>query len=175
MAGKITPLRRRIAPSVPLTLNVTDDGGATFAVNLQLRFDFNVLARIEEKTGLTMLSGADMWSKLSASLLSVMLWSAAIPSSPDYDSDDGLEAIRSYLDKDAADKAANALMEAYLLFLPKEEADLLRDFGKKTEAGKPVPENPPTVEQPSELKSDGSTSGQSQSMTSDLAKSSSAS
>jgi hypothetical protein len=173
MPGKITPLRRRIAPSVPLSLKIIDDGGDTFTVNLHLRFDFNVLARIEEKTGLTMLSGKDMWSNLTASVLSVMLWAAAIPSSPEYDGDEGLEILRSYLDKDAADQASTALMEAYLLFLPKNEADILREHKKKIEAGEVV-ENPPQVEQTSTL-SDGSTSSLSPSTTSESVKSSSAS
>jgi len=158
---------------VPLWLNIVDADGSTFPVNLQIRFDFNVLARIEEKTGLKMLSGMAMWSQLSASVLSVMLWAAAIPSNPEYDSPEGLEAIRSYLNKETADQAATALWEAYLLFLPKKDADLVRE-AQKAEKGEAV-ENPPQVEQTSTSISDGSTSGQSQSTTSELAKSSSAS
>jgi hypothetical protein len=175
MAGKVTPLRRRIAPSVPLNLTIVNEDGSTFAVSLQVRFDFNVLARIEEKTGLKMLSGMDMWAKLSASVLSIMLWSAAIPSNPDYDSPEGLEAIRSYLNKETADQAANALWEAYLLFLPKKEADLVREMKEKSEKGEAVEANPPTVEQPSASNSDGSTSGQSPKELSESASSASAS
>ena len=174
MAGKITALRRRIAPSVPLSLKIVDADGSTFDVNLNLRFDFNVLARIEEKTGLKTLSGMYMWANLSASILSVMLWSAAIPSNPEYDSPEGLETMRSYLDKETADKATNALLEAYLLFLPKKEADIVREFKEKAEKGETA-ENPPQVEQTSTSNSDGSTSTPSQSMTSELQKSSSAS
>jgi hypothetical protein len=174
MVSKMTPLRRRIAPSVPLTLNIVDADGSTFAVNLQLRFDFNVLARIEEKTGLKMLNGMEMWKNLSASVLSAILWSAAIPSSPEYDSDEGLEAMRSYLDKGTADQAATALWEAYLLFLPKKEADMVREAQKKADEAQ-VAVNPPTVEQPNASNSDGSTSGQSPKEPSESASSASAS
>ena len=169
-----TPLKRRIAPSVPLSLKITNEDGSTFTVDFQLRFDFNVLARIEEKTGQKMLSGMDIWSKMSATLLSAMLWSAAIPSSPEYDSDEGLEAIRSYLNNETADQASNALWEAYLLFLPKKEAELVRAQVEKARAEGQAEKNPPTVEQTS-LSSTGSTSGQSQKEPSESASSASAS
>ena len=67
-------------------------------------------------------------SKMSSSVLSAMLWSAAIPSNPEYDSDEGLQAIRSYLDKESGSKAYDALWEAYMLFLPKRDADVLREL-----------------------------------------------
>jgi hypothetical protein len=170
-----TPLRRRIAPSVPLTLNITNEDGSTFSVSFQLRFDFNVLARIEEKTGKRMLTGMDIWKQMTATTLSAMLWSAVIPSNPEYDSPDGLEAIRSYLNNETADQASNALWEAYLLFLPKKEAEDLREHVAKVNAeGKPA-ENPPKVEQPSALTSTGSTSGQSPKEPSESASSASAS
>jgi len=175
MAGKVAAIRHRIAPSVPFSLEITDSSGS-FKIDFQLRFDFNVLARIEKETGLKMLGGMDMFTtKMSSSVLSAMLWAAAADSNPDYDNEEGLRAIRSYLDKEAGSRAYDALWEAYMLFLPKKDADVLRDLKEKADKGEAPPENPPTVEQTRTSKSDGSTSGQSQSTTSELANASSAS
>jgi hypothetical protein len=172
MAGKVTPLRRRITPSVPLNLKISDSSGE-FEVALRLQFDFNVIARIEQETGLNLLND-NVFKKQSATVLSVMLWATALPNNPEYDCEDGLETMRSYLDSENIGQVSNALSDAYLLYLPKAEADRIRDEAKKMAAGEPV--NPPKVEQTEiAAKSDGSTSGQSQPTTSDSATSSSAS
>jgi len=176
MAGKVAAIRHRVAPSVPFSLELTDASGS-FKIDMQLRFDFNVLARIEKETGLKMLGGIDMFTtKMSSSVLSTMLWAAAADSlDPEYDSQEGLEAVRSYLDKESGSRAYDALWEAYMLFLPKKDADVLRDLKEKADKGEASPENPPTVEQTSAPNSDGSTSGQSQSTTSESVSSASAS
>jgi len=176
MAGKVSAIRHRIAPSVPFSLEIADSSGS-FKIDMQLRFDFNVLARIEKETGLKMLGGIDMFTtNMSSSTLSAMLWAAGLASlDPQYDSREGLEAIRSYLDKDSGTRAYDALWDAYMLFLPKKDADFLRELKEKGDKGEAPPENPPTVGQTSASSSDGSTSGQEQSTTLESAKSTSAS
>jgi hypothetical protein len=47
MPQKVTPIKRRIAPSVPLKLDLEDDSGAKFSREFRLSFDLNAAARIQ--------------------------------------------------------------------------------------------------------------------------------
>jgi len=138
-----TPIKKRIAPSVPLTLELTDHSGAKFTRNFWLSLDFNAYARIEQKTGLKMLGGG-MFTQLSAEVLSAALWAAVLAHHEEYDTidgkgrptNDGLEAIRSYIDAGNQDAVFEAVWDAYLISLPKEKADALRKGRDESEKGK---------------------------------------
>jgi hypothetical protein len=170
-----SPIKKRIAPSVPLTLELTDDGGATFVRNFRLSFDFNAFARIEEKTGLRML-GIAVWTQLSAKVLGAMLWAAVLAHHEEYDTidgqgqptEDGLQVIRSYIDLSNADKIAEALWQAYLLNLPKDKAEMLRKARAEEEAKSKLPNAAAPAETPAQTLSPGSSSGPSPDTTSAL-------
>lgn len=147
MPEKSTALRRRVAPSAPLEISFTDENG-TFTQTYRVAFNLNVLSEISEKTGLSAL-GFDLWTKLDARVLRAMLWAALLPNHPEFDTrdrngrtDEGIETIGSWLDGDNQDKAAHALWEAYLLYLPKDQAELLRTEREKAEKGPDVALSP---------------------------------
>ena len=50
MPEKRTALKRRIAPSYPLTLELTDESGAKFTQTFQLAFNYKSGAAIQERT-----------------------------------------------------------------------------------------------------------------------------
>ena len=178
MPDKRPILKRRLAPSVPLTLDVKDENDAVIGkLELRVGFDFNVLARIEDTYNEILRRkkrpgeivtpeerlhtlGLEMWTRLNAGILNVMLWSACVPYNPEYLSDvwtddgpDGLVVLCSYLDKTEAEKATEALWQAYMLYLPKDQREIM----KKLKAGESKP-NPPS-EAATKSESTGSTSG----------------
>ena len=175
MVDKKTPLQRMIRPSVPVTLEFS---GGEKSKTFRLSFDFNALARIEEQTGLDMLNVFGIWTKMSATVLSAMFWAAALAHHPEYDSPEGLVAMRSYLDHDNAERTVEALWQAYLLFLPEDKAAALRkaraDALKKAQEGETENPPPPAMAAPA-AESSGSTSGPSPASTSESALASSAS
>jgi hypothetical protein len=148
---KPSAVQRRVVRSVPVTLEF--DGRKRI---FQLSFDFNTLARLEDKTKIKMLNIFTIWVEMSASVLGAMFWAAAVGSHPEYDSDEGLVAMRSYLDADNVDTVSDALWEAYMLFLPKEKRERMEAARaaalKAAEAGAPAgaEENPPTPATPTE-------------------------
>jgi hypothetical protein len=171
-------LRRRIAPSVPLIIEYTDERGS-FSEAYRVSFNLNVLAEISEKTGLTALS-FDIWIKLSARVLRVMLWAALLPHQPKFAAEDGIEAVGSMLDGTNQEKAVRALWDAYLLYLPKDQADALRRERERAEkaaaeGGDADPLASEATEEPNPSPSDGSSSGPSLVTTAESPKAKSAS
>ncbi len=165
-------LKRRIAPSVPLKLELDDDKGEKFVKNFRLSFDANAAAEIEERTGFNMLRG-EIWEKLSFKGLSIMLWAAALANHPEYDTEDadgertdeGLRVIRSYMGIGNTPQISEAVEKAFLASLPKDKREAIeaekkqRDKDPLAVAGAANPEA--TAEQP------GSNSGPSLATTSD--------
>jgi len=119
-------LRKRITPSYPLRLVVRNADDSTFELNFRLSYDFNAMALVEEHTGFSMFDGS-IFKNPSATNVSVLLW-AGIQEycGDDYTGDEGLRVIRSYLDLENVQVAQEAINEAFLVSLPKEQADLIR-------------------------------------------------
>jgi hypothetical protein len=144
MPNKSTALRRRVAPSVPLEISFSDENGS-FAETFQVAFNLNVLAEISEKTGLTAL-GYDIWLHVDAKTLRAILWAALLPYQDDFDTyakngrrtDEGLKVVGSWLTPENQEKAATALYEAFLLYLPADEAARVR--AERAEAEKAAAE-----------------------------------
>ena len=164
-----TALKRRIAPSVPLKLQLDDDGGANFVREFRLSFDFNAAALIEEKTGLNLLT-AEVWtSGLSSRSLSVMLWAAVLANHPEYafsddkgePTEEGLEIIRSYMDVGNTDLIHDALWDAYFISLPKDKRETLERARAELIAAQKAGRSPLAVapETAPASPSDGSNSG----------------
>jgi hypothetical protein len=161
-----TPLRKRIAPSAPLKLTLTDDTNATFSRNFRLCFDFNAITLIEETTGFGLLTG-EIWKHLTAKVVSVMFWAAVLAVHEEYEGAEGLAVIRSYMDAGNVDTITDALIDAFLISLPKEKQERLRALKEAALKGEDTNPTPPVVEMPPpETLSHGESVGPSPAMTS---------
>lgn len=138
MPDKRPALRRRIAPSVPLEISFSDENG-NFKKTYRLAFNLNVLAEISEKTGRSALD-VSVWAKLDARVIRAMLWAALLPFQPEFDTrdaktgertNDGLETVGSWLAGENQDRSVDALWDAYLAYLPANEAEAMRESLKK--------------------------------------------
>lgn len=142
VSSKNGALRRRVAPSVPLTLELEDDAGGKFTRSFRLAFDMNAAAEIEERTGLSLLD-AGIWQHINEPVaFSVMFYAALLANHPEYRtvddegeaSDEGLEVIRSYMQESNAEPITEALWKAYLIYLPREKRELMEKLRAKAEA-----------------------------------------
>lgn len=133
MQENVTPLRKRLAPAVPLTLNLEDDDGGKFSRSFKLCFDFGAGVAIRDKTGLNLRDFAIWKESERPDVLSVMLWAAILRHQPEYDSEEGLEVIESYLDDGNFDQVSEALWQAYLKYVSKEKREFLTKMREKVE------------------------------------------
>jgi hypothetical protein len=145
-------LRKRMSKSVPLKLDLEDDGtGATFTRNFRLSFDFNAIAFCEERTGLGFLNG-EIWTKLNATNISIMLYAAILANHPEYwtvdkfrnPTPEGLEVLRSYLDAGNMATVISALNDAFMQSLPADKRAEL-EANQKAEESKGANPIPPAV------------------------------
>jgi hypothetical protein len=170
--SKSTLKRRRLGPPLSVSIGPEDD-----RLELKLCFDFNAIALIEERTGLGVLSG-EAWRLLNpdpklppvkgsqAKMLVVMLWAASLAYQPEYDGEEGLAALSSYLDAANAPTISATLAEAFIASLPKDRQEQLRSE-KSAEDQEALPLDAASV-------TDGSKSGPSPDTTSDSSRKSSA-
>lgn len=138
-AEKEMALRRRIVPSVPLTLNLDDDSGSKLTRVLRLSFDFNAIARIEDMTGISVLRG-EIWAKINARNLGIILWAASLAHHPDYDSGEGLVVVQSFIDAGNFEEVILAILDAYIVSLPDSQKGIFEDIRKGV--AKATSENP---------------------------------
>ena len=127
-------LKMRIAPSVPLKLELEDDNGSKYVRNFKLSFDANAAALVEEKTGFNMLRG-EVWEKLSFKSLSIMLWAAVLANHDEYDCDEGLRVIRSYMGVGNTPQISEAVEKAFLASLPKDKREAIEAERARREKG----------------------------------------
>src|SRR6202043_3945047 len=114
-------------------------------------FDFNAIAFCEEKTGLGFLNG-EIWTKLNATNISIMLYAAILANHPEYWTEDkfgnptseGLEVLRSYLDAGNLSTVTRALNDAFMESLPADKRDELQ-AKQKAEESKGQNPTPPAV------------------------------
>ncbi len=144
---KLEALKRRIAPSVPLTLKIENDGGSTFERTFRLSFDFNAFAVIQDKTGVNM-AGENVWAELNPVTLSVMFWASLHALQPEFASDEGLCVVRSYMDVGNQDQIAEALFDAHAACLPADRRKLLMDAKERALRGDPIKAQAVEVETP---------------------------
>lgn len=124
-----TTLKRRIAPSVRLTLALEDQLGNLHPYEFLLCFDFNAIALIEERTGIGVLDG-EIWSILQpkkagaketlarnkpslAATISVMFWAVVQANHPELEGEEGLRTIRSHMDPQNTQKILEGVAEAF--------------------------------------------------------------
>lgn len=160
MADKIV---KRIAPSYGFVLRGEQMGGGKFEQPFRLCFDFAAFKRIKQTTGLELVSSAKAWAHLGdADCLPEIFWAAIIRHHPEYDNEDGLDAVRSYIDAQNADSIGEAVIEAYLITLPAKTANKLKAAWEEAKRGgqQADPTKPPTEMTTPESGKDSSTSGQ---------------
>ena len=181
-----TALQKRKVPAHNVTIEVPGVGSLEF----QLTYDFNAAAALQEKTvskafpmGIK-LPEIEAWSHIGEPIfLSVLFWAGIIGRHPDYNNDDGLEIIRSYMDEGNSEVIAQGCWDAYLLNLPQKKREFMEELKRQAEAGirkkseaaskKPDPPNPAAAD-PQPESSIGSQPTPSPESTSDLAKTNSA-
>jgi hypothetical protein len=117
-------LRRRITPFVPFSTTVENADGGKFELNFKLSFNFNAMSLVEEQTGLSMLTG-EVFEKPSAKNTTILLWAAIQENHPEYEGQEGLETIGSYLTLASAKEALSAIQKAFVASLPKDKAEQL--------------------------------------------------
>lgn len=141
-----------MSKSVPLKLDLEDEGtGATFTRNFRLSFDFNAIALCEERTGLGFLNG-EIWTKLNATNISIMLYAAILSNHPEYwtvdkfsnPTPEGLEVLRSYLDAGNLQLVTRALNDAFMQSLPVDKRAEL-EAKQKAEEVKAINPTPPAA------------------------------
>jgi hypothetical protein len=115
-----TALQRRIAPAVPLALELDEDGGGTRRLDLRLVFDFNAVALVEETLHVNLLAG-DVVEHLTGTALSVMFWAALQARQPEYEGAEGLAVVRSWMDLGNAPAISLAVVNAVVRSLPAEQ------------------------------------------------------
>jgi hypothetical protein len=136
-------------PATPLALEVENNDGTKFTVELSLSFNMNVLANVEEKCKWNLMLNPIEWVD-DPKAVKAVLWAAALPYHPEYRSDDGLEAIGEYMSLENRVATVDALFKAYSLFVRKDRretyvkttqalGEALRTGKAPEEVDKPVP------------------------------------
>lgn len=122
-------IKRRLTPFVPLTLEVENGDGTTFAVDLKLAFNMNTLAAIEERSKLNLLADVFSWMDNPKSVIAV-LWGATLVYHPQFDSDEGYAAIGEYMSLENRVDTIEALLKAYAYFVRKDKRQAFVDAAK---------------------------------------------
>jgi len=142
MPAKPIQLRRRIAPSVPLRLNLTDDSGDKLQRTFHLSLDFNAACYVQGLLGKSLLDGTT-WEDTSPIVVSTMFYAAILARHPEYDTRDektgeptteGLEVIRSLMDAGNVKQIQNALFDAFVATLPPERQVAIKKAREEAEA-----------------------------------------
>ncbi len=121
---KSTELRKWLAPSVPFTV-VLQDANGKFEHGFNLCFDFNALALIERHLGVNLLAQFSQIFTISATSVSVFFWAAIQAYHPEYEGQEGLNVVRSYLNIANFESAALKVQEAFKLSLNAEQLALV--------------------------------------------------
>jgi hypothetical protein len=138
---KKSPLRQRVTPSVPFMLAVEDESGKQ-QISLQLAYDFNSFALIEEQLGKSMLTDVgELLDNPTARSVSVLLWAAC----PDLSRGRVRWRRRSaghqepLLTVNTAKEALNACSAAYVKQLPADKVEKLKEIQRLQAAGEAAP------------------------------------
>jgi hypothetical protein len=165
-----TALKRQILPAVPVTLELQDDDGKPYKLTFQVSYDYNAATALQQKTvtqpafdvdkdgkrervdpfpmGMK-LTEASVWAHSNEPLFfSTLFWAGIITRHPEYDCDEGLEVIRSYMSENNSEIIIGACWDAYLLGLtPQKRAfmEKLKDDAEKKLRGETVDPTSPAA------------------------------
>jgi hypothetical protein len=148
---KSSAIRRRVLPFTPLELMLQEPGGGHYKLELNLAFDMNAAAAIQEKTadpragveifackecgtlnelrpfrGFMLTNFATFAHISEPRLLRVMLWAAMLAHQPEYDSDEGLRTVGTFIQESNAEQIVEAIQNAYFAFLPAHKVDAIK-------------------------------------------------
>lgn len=149
-------LRKRIAKTYPLKLELDDDSGDQLIRSFNLSLDFNAACLVQARIGKSLLDG-DTWENTEPITISTIFYAAVLAKHPEYrtvddageDTDEGLEVIRSFIDAGNAGKIHDACWMAFVgtlsperqAFIKARREELARKAAEKaaTEDKTPVP------------------------------------
>lgn len=121
------PLRRRVTPHFPFTLEIEEADGSKTLVSFRLAFGLNALTQFEEVTGLSFLTDlTPIFDTPNVKTITALFWVALIENHPEYDSFDGLQAVRSMIDFGSLKKVLVACIDAFILNTPKEQQERMK-------------------------------------------------
>ena len=123
-------IKRRLTPFVPLTLEVENGDGTTFAVDLKLAFNMNTLAAIAERSKRNLLADVFSWIDDPQAVIAV-LWGATLVYQPEFNSDEGYAAIGEYMSLENRVQTIEALLQAYAYFVRKDKRQAFVDSAKQ--------------------------------------------
>ncbi len=130
MQQESAALKRRLTPSIPLALDVENGDGTMFRVELKLAFNMNVLASIRERCGQNLLSDIFSWIDDPKAVIAV-LWGSCLPYQPEFNCDEGFEAIGEYMSLENRVPTIEALLQAYAYFVRKDKRDSFVESAKQ--------------------------------------------
>ncbi len=131
-------LRRRIAPSVLLRLELDDQSGDKLVRTFKLSIDFNAACFVQAKIGKSLVDG-DTWDSLTPESLSIIFYAAILANHPEYktvdddgeETDEGLEVIRSFIDPGNCLQIQDACLDAFVMTLPPARKEKIEASRKK--------------------------------------------
>lgn len=115
-----------LVPSVPVTIELDTAQGKQL-LHFKIAYDFDALPLAEAKLGVSLLNGR-VFAKITANVIAVMFWAGIQKFHPEYEGEDGLKAIRSFISLRNSAVISDAVQEAYVLSLPDDQQKLIRDM-----------------------------------------------
>jgi hypothetical protein len=137
----------------PHVLSVEGERGEVKEFSFRLCLDFNALALVEEHTGISLTTPADIFKVLTVSRVRILYWAALQAYQPgEYEGVDGLRAIGSLLSFKNSGAAVDGVWEAFLKAVPEETATRLRAVveaaNEAAKSGEELPAQDPTKTAP---------------------------
>jgi hypothetical protein len=146
-------IQRRLLDQVPIAWTVKNADGSAFGVEFMLCFTYKEVARIETKAGRdNWIVNSKFWNEIGkASVFPLITWGGIIRNHPEFDCDEGIDAIAEYLtglDLDTVNRIVYALMRAWLAVINEEARPLFANALDKLERGEKL--EPPKEENPAD-------------------------
>lgn len=138
-------------PSVPVQVEIPLQEGGKRVLSFRLTFDFNAMALAEDKLGVSMLTlNPKVWQDMSTKTASILLWAGIQGGAPtqeqeDYEGDEGLGTLRSFLCSANVGPVVEAVNEAYIAVQKPAVQQFIREAAKRA-ADREASPNEPAVE-----------------------------
>lgn len=134
-----TELQEIISPSVPFVLHRENSNGDITDSSFRLSLDLNGLCLIESTTGKSMLTDLGAFvDSATVTNITVMFWAALQENHPEFIGKEGLRAARKLLTTKNLGDVREACIDAFLIQLPKEDADRIRKIRAGEKASSPL-------------------------------------
>jgi hypothetical protein len=115
-----TAIKKRIAPSVPLDLEIEGADGSIISYKWKVRINYNVLADAQEVSKHNFMGGNGILDWVDdPSRIRALLWAALLPEQPELREE--MLTIGEYLDGSNRSQVLEALFNAFSLYLHKDK------------------------------------------------------